>query len=243
MRLTPRGTLDDGRFMLTVETLTDPEGTFDVTVAHGRSDVPGVLFAVGGGGDPKRHAPLLEALAAKGHAVVAPHFTRIGPAVEEAHLLVRARRLTQALDAFVPGARRAVGIGHSIGATTLLALAGAVPWLGPGRPVAIEPLSRLSALALLAPTTGFFRAPGALQGVAVPLYVHAGSADAITPPSHAELLRDTLSDRVGVELHVTSGAGHFSFMHAPPPGTTEPLADRDAFLGGLVRDLQAFAAS
>jgi fermentation-respiration switch protein FrsA (DUF1100 family) len=241
--LTPWGALDDGRFMLTVETLTDPEGTFDVTVAHGRSDVPGVLFAVGGGGDPTRHAPLLGALAAKGHAVVAPHFTRIGPAVEEAHLLVRARRLTQALDAFVPGARRAVGIGHSIGATTLLALAGAVPWLGPGRPVAIEPLSRLYALALLAPTTGFFRGPGALDGVAGALYVHAGAADTITPPAHGELLRDALAGRARVELRVTEGAGHFSFMHTPPPGTIEPLADRDGFLAALVREVVAFAGA
>lgn len=241
--MTPRGALDHGRFMLTVETLTDPDGPFDVTVAAGRSDVPVVLFAVGGGGDPGRHAPLLEALAAKGHAVVAPHFVRIGPAVEEAHLLVRARRLTHALEAFVPGERRAVGVGHSIGATTLLALVGAVPWLGPGRPVAIEPLTRLSALALLAPTTGFFRAPGALDGVGVALYVHVGAADTITPPAHGELLRDALAGRARVELRVTEGAGHFSFMHTPPPGTTEPLADRDGFLAALVREVVAFAGA
>lgn len=243
MELTPRGALDDGRRMLTVETLTDADGPFDVTVAEGRRDVPVVLFAVGGGGDPGRHAPLLEALSEKGHAIVAPHFARIGPAVDEAHLRLRARRLTQALEAFVPGERRAVGVGHSIGATTLLALSGAVPWLGPGRPVAIEPLARLSALALLAPTTGFFRAPGALDGVAVALYVHAGTADTITPPVHAELLRDGLAGRASVELRVTEGAGHFSFMHAPPPGTLEPLADRDGFLAALEREVVAFAGA
>jgi len=45
-----------------------------------------------------------------------------------------------------------------------------------------------------------------------------------------------------VDLRVTEGAGQFSFMHAPPPGTVEPLVDRDGFLDGLVRDVVAFAA-
>jgi hypothetical protein len=43
---------------------------------------------------------------------------------------------------------------------------------------------------------------------------------------------------------VAEGAGHFSFMHAPPPGVREPLPDRARFLEALSRDLvRALAGS
>ena len=38
-----------------------------------------VLFAVGGGGDPERHRPLLDAVADRGARVIAPRFERLLP--------------------------------------------------------------------------------------------------------------------------------------------------------------------
>ena len=72
------------------------------------------------------------------------------------------------------------------------------------------------------------------------LSVWAGTNDAITPPPQASFLKSALGERVPVELHIIEGAGHFSFLHVPPPHTTEPLADRDAFLGALTRDVCEF---
>jgi hypothetical protein len=57
-----------------------------------------VLFAVGGGGNQERHLPLLEALAADGCQVIAPHFERFSvPTPTAAMLHPRARRLQQAI--------------------------------------------------------------------------------------------------------------------------------------------------
>jgi len=221
--------------------LQDGMASFDVTVLEAAQPSRVVLFAVGGGGDPGRHAPLLEALVARGCSVLAPHFERLAaPLLTDDLLLLRARRLKLALDAWAPPAVPVVGAGHSIGTAILLALAGAEVWMRPGQPLAIAADSRLERLALLAPATGFFRVPGALDAVRTPLLVWAATEDAITPPAQAQLLADALGGRVRVDLRIEAGAGHFSFLHLPPPQTTEPLADREAFLDRLTRDVCGF---
>jgi pimeloyl-ACP methyl ester carboxylesterase len=153
-------------------------------------------------------------------------------------LLVRGRRLRLALDSVARPDVPVVGVGHSLGATTLLALAGGDVWTRPGGPLPIARDGRLTRLALMAPATGFFEAPGALDSVRVPLLVRVGDEDVVTPPAQAELLKRVLGERV--DLRVAAGAGHFSFMHVPPPHVTEPLADREAFLSGLVSEVCAF---
>jgi len=55
-------------------TLTDGAESFAVTVLEAATPVRTVLFAVGAGGDPKRHLPLLTSLAERNCTVVAPHF-------------------------------------------------------------------------------------------------------------------------------------------------------------------------
>jgi pimeloyl-ACP methyl ester carboxylesterase len=134
-----------------------------------------------------------------------------------------------------------VGIGHSIGATMLLALAGGRVWMRADGPLDIPPEERLERLALMAPATGFFRAPGALDRVRARILVWAGARDTITPPSHAELLVHDIGARVAVDLRIVDGAGHFSFMHVPPPQTLEPLGDHDAFLAELTSEICRFA--
>ncbi len=214
-----------------IQTLQDGADSFKITVHEAARISPVVLFAVGAGGQPERHATLLSALAESGCTVVAPHFERLAsPVPREADLTLRARRLSLALDAFVQPGTTATGVGHSIGAATLVALAGAQMWLGPGRRVNIAPDNRLARLALLAPPTGFFQAPGALDAVRVPILAWAGSEDSITPPAQTEWLAHAMRDWQTVDVRVTDGAGHFSFMDLPPPQTTELLPNKQAFL-------------
>jgi predicted dienelactone hydrolase len=213
------------------QTLQDGAESFKVSLHETARNSPVVLFAVGAGGQPERHATLLDALAESGCTVVAPHFERLtSPVPGEADLTLRARRLSLALDAFIQPGTTAVGVGHSIGAATLVALAGAQMWLGPGRRVNIALDGRLTRLALLAPPTGFFRAPGALDAVRIPILAWTGSEDGITPPAQIEWLAHAMRDWQKVDVRLTSGAGHFSFMDLPPPQTTEPLPNKQAFL-------------
>lgn len=216
--------------MLT-QKLQDNGDSFEVSVSKAAAGAPVVLFSVGSGGQPQRLSTLLGALIECGCTVVAPHFERLAsttPTQEE--LVLRARRLTLALDAFVEPSARVVGVGHSIGAAILVAMAGAQLWLGPGRRVSIAPDGRLSRLALLAPPTGFFQAPAALDPVRLSVLAWVGSADSITPPSQTEWLAGAMRDWNVVDVRVTEGAGHFSFMDVPPPHTTEPLPNKQAFL-------------
>lgn len=213
------------------QTLQDSGDSFEVSVRKAATGSPVVLFSVGSGGHPDRLATLLDALAESGCTVVAPHFERLAsttPTQEE--LTLRARRLTLALDAFVKPSARVIGVGHSIGAAVLVAMAGAQLWLGPGRRVSIAPDRRLARLALLAPPTGFFQAPAALDAVRIPILAWVGSADSITPPTQTEWLARAMHDWNVVDVRITEGAGHFSFMDAPPPHTTEPLRNKQAFL-------------
>jgi len=221
--------------------LTDGAEAFDVTVLEAVGARRVVLFAVGGGGNPERHLPLLTALAEHGCRVVAPHFERLPSLqVREHDLLLRGRRLRLALDSVAGPAEWVAGVGHSIGTTMLLALAGAQIWMRPGSRLAIAPDPRLERLVLLAPATGFFQAPGALDAVRTPILAWAGSNDSITPPAQAEFLQHARGARVAVEVRLAEGAGHFSFMHAPPPQTTEPLANREAFLASLTSEVCRF---
>lgn len=221
--------------------LKDGAEPFDVTVLEAAEPSRVVLFAAGGGGNPERHLPLLMCLAEHGCTVVAPHFERlVSPTPTDSDLLLRARRLSIALDSFARPGLLVAGVGHSIGATMLLALAGGQVWMRSDHQLSISPDERIARLALLAPATGFFQAPGALDAVRTPLLAWAGTVDVITPPAQAEFLRHALGARVPVEVRIVEGAGHFSFMHAPPPQTTEPLPNRDAFLAELTAEVCRF---
>jgi predicted dienelactone hydrolase len=223
--------------------LTDQGVTFDVTLCEARKPACVVLFAVGSGGNPERHLPLLTSLAEQGCIVVAPHFERLAsPKPTEEELLLRARRLRQGLDFALHSDLPVVGIGHSIGATVLLGLAGGQLWMGPGQKLDLKTDERLTRLVLITPPTGFFQAPVALDDVRIPLQVWAGSSDVITPPAQAIFLEEALGNRVPVDLRIINGAGHFSFMNTLPPQITDSLADRDAFLVDFTVEIQRFIA-
>lgn len=221
--------------------LQDGAESFEVTVFETLRPSRVLLFAVGGGGNPERqHAPFLAALAARGCSVVAPHFERLPLVPSEEALQTRARRLRLALDAAVRPGVPVAGVGHSLGAMLLLALAGGQAWMREGCKLEIEPDPRIERLALLAPAAGYFQAPSALDAVRIPMLAWAAGADTITPRSQAEYLKQRLGDRAPVDLRVTEGAGHFSFLDTLPPGMTDPLPDREAFLAHLTSEVGAF---
>lgn len=225
------------------EVLQDGDESFNVSVHECDKNSPAVLFAVGSGGQPERYSTLLEEIVRSGYTVIAPHFDRlVSPYPKEEELTLRARRLTLALDAFSQPDATVVGVGHSIGAATLVALAGAQMWLGVGRQVSITPENRLLRLALLAPPTGFFQAPGALDALKVPILVWVGSEDNITPPSQSEWLAQAMSNSQTADLRITNGAGHFSFMDLAPPNTIEPLDNKLEFIQEYSSEVSKFLA-
>jgi pimeloyl-ACP methyl ester carboxylesterase len=214
--------------------LNDGVDSFEVTVLEAAKPSHVVLFSVGGGGNPERHLPLLTTLADHGCSVAAPHFGRLVSSIPtENDLLLRARRLRLALDHVMRPGLPAAGVGHSIGATMLLALVGAQAKTRAGQCVSITPDTRFDRLVLLAPAIDFFRAPGALDGVRLPILAWAGTKDEITPPAQTEFLNDVMEASAPVEMHIVEGAGHFTFMNNPPPQMTDAFPNRDAFLADL----------
>lgn len=229
--------------MLQTKTVADGDDSFEVTVFEHASASPVILFAAGAGGSPARHEPLLSALCERGCSVIAPRFDLlIAAQVTEAQLVVRARRLQLALDAFAANSARVVGVGHSIGAMLLLAMAGAQPWLGPERKLSIMPDERLEAVAMLAPAAGYFAAPGALDAVRARVSLWAGTRDGWAPPASLAFMERALSGRVAFELRVIEEADHFSFMNSRPPNSpVETMPDARAFHDELAQGIAEFA--
>ena len=221
--------------------LSDGADSFEVTVLEAAEPSHIVLFSVGAGGNPERHLPLLTTLADHGYSVAAPHFERLVSFIPtESDLLLRVRRLQLALDNVMRPGLPVAGVGHSIGATMLLALAGAQTWTRAGQRLFITPDKRFDRLVLLAPATDFFRVPGALDGVRLPILAWAGTKDEITPPAQAEFLNNVIEAPATVEVHIVEGAGHFTFMNDLPPQMTDPLPNRDAFLADLAATVCRF---
>lgn len=221
--------------------LNDDGISFEVTLLEPKDPSHIALFSVGSGGNPERHLPLLIKLSEAGCVVVAPHFDRLASAMPtEKDLLLRARRLLLAMKQVMHFDLPVIGIGHSIGATLVLALSGGQLWMGPGLQLPILRDEAIKGLVLMTPATGFFRAPKALDNVRVPILIWAGSNDLITPPAEAEFLRQNLENRAPVKLQVIEGAGHFSFMDILPPQVTDPIANREVFLARLAGDITHF---
>jgi predicted dienelactone hydrolase len=226
------------------ERLKDDAESFNVSVHLGDKNAPVVLFAVGSGGQPERYSTLLAALIDKGYTVIAPHFARLtSPFPTEEDLTMRARRLLLALHAFSQPNALVTGVGHSIGATLLIALAGGQLWLGPNYKVAMPVAANIQRIALLAPPTGFFQAPNALNNVTVPVLLWVGSKDNITPPAQSEWLAQSLPNSALVDLRITENAGHFSFMNLAPPKVIEPLHNKLGFIKSYTNTVANFVAT
>jgi pimeloyl-ACP methyl ester carboxylesterase len=199
-----------------------------------------VLFAAGAGGDPERYRPLLEHLAVHGCQVIAPYFERfVAREATTAELLARPSGLAEALQRWASEDASVVLVGHSIGGWAGLCLAGATPWGRDGKPLDVPREPRVGRLVLYAPAVGWFAAPGALDAVTAPMLVYAGEMDTVTPVEQANHLKSASAQ---VDLRVVPGAGHFSFMNTPPPGTVENEGfDRAQFLTDLAQATTEFA--
>jgi pimeloyl-ACP methyl ester carboxylesterase len=200
-----------------------------------------VLFAAGWGGNPSRHLPLLRSVAALGCRVIAPHFDRpasLIPTREE--LDRRVRRLRASAAEYVKADLPVAGMGHSLGTVALLALAGGEARTLAGDVVAAGSRIGFDRLALFAPPTDFFRHPGALQSVSVPIRIWVGARDSITPPAQAQFLKELPELQGRVELCLDQDAGHFSYMDELPPDIIDSHPDRSRFLAALANDVGQF---
>lgn len=191
-----------------------------------------VLFAAGASGDPERHRPLIDQLAGHGCRVVAPYFERLAAReASTAELLARPLGLVEALREWAPPDVPVMAVGHSIGGWAALCLAGATPWGRDGKPIDVPREPRVTRLALYAPAAAWFQAPGALDDVTAPMLVYAGELDVVTPVTQ---ILHLMTAPAQVDVRIVPGAGHFSFMNVPPPGTFENVAfDRGRFLEQL----------
>lgn len=219
-------------------------GHFDVTVLPAVDPSCAVLFAVGSGGNPDRHRELLTTLAGAGCMVVAPHFERIVTHDPEDSLMqLWARRLRLALAAVASPDLPVAGVGQSIGATLLLALAGGQAWTQARQRLPIESCPRLERLVLLSPPTEWFLAPGALDAVRTPILVWVGAKDDKTPVAQSQFLKETLEPRVAVDVRIVEDAGHFSFMNVLPPGVADTLPNREGFLADMAAEVARFVTN
>jgi len=221
--------------------LNDNESPFDLMLIESAKSFFIVLFSVGAGGNPERHLPLLKSLSEYGCTVVAPYFDRlVSPQPTSDALLLRARRLHHASEFVALLNLPIVGIGHSIGAAMLIALAGGQMWIDAKQKLDIKSLERLNRLVLLTPATGFFQAHGALNSVRIPIQVWLGTKDVITPPAQSNFLKQQLENSVPVDLRTIDGAGHFSFMNTLPPKVMDEFPNRKAFHIYLANEIQRF---
>lgn len=219
--------------------LRDGADRFAVSVFPASSPRKTALFAVGAGGNPHRHAGLLNALASQGCNVVAPHFERMTSHMAGAdELAQRSHRLRLALDYAAGMKQPLVAAGHSIGAAMLIGLAGGRIFLRNGQRLHCEMDERIKRMAVFAPAMDFFPTPGALDAVGIPIQVWGAALDTITPLSQAMFLKDALGPLA--DLRLIEGAGHFSFMNELPPQVVDPLAEREAFLLRLSSEVGKF---
>ena len=220
--------------------LINDNTTLDALLLKPINPTRAVLFAVGSGGNPERHYSFLHSLYENGCLVIAPYFERLKSTfASEEELRLRATFLKKALDAIEHMSLPIIGIGHSIGATLLLAMSGEEMWLKSGIQCQIEFDSRLNKLILFAPPTDFFRAPHALKAVSIPLQIWVGSIDLITPVKHVELIIEELPASL-LDIHVIEGAGHFSFMNDLPPNIIDTMPNRENFLLELSKVVTKF---
>ncbi|MBF4245014.1 hypothetical protein EA004_08150 [Vibrio anguillarum] len=225
--------------------LQDGDESFKVLVHEsGEKNSPVVLFSVGSGGMPERYSTLLNTLKKSGCTIVAPCFEQLTnhfPNKDE--LSLRARRLSFSLKACTQPPAKVIGVGHSIGAATLIALAGAEMQTRSREIVDILPDNRLMSLVILAAPTQFFYAPGSLDTVNIPIFAWVGSEDDITPSTQTEWLAQTIPDSKMVKVRVVEGVDHFSFMDQAPPHIAEPKIDKNKFLREYSEAISKFALS
>ncbi|MBB2180368.1 alpha/beta hydrolase family protein [Gluconacetobacter tumulicola] len=229
---------------------------------------PLVVLSHGNGGSPWVYRDLAMALASRGFVIAMPKHP--GNSLNDdalartlANLENRPRHVCLSIAAAFadpvvgPALRpeRVALIGHSLGTCTVLAAAGGQPWSGgrspddPPRRIAVTHDRRVHALVLLAPATGWFRAPGALSAVRCPILMRTAAEDDVTPPALADIVMQGVPDPALVDNRCVPGAGHFSFLSPFPanmarpdfsPSQDPPGFDRAGFQQVMADEISAF---
>jgi predicted dienelactone hydrolase len=230
---------------------------------------PLVVISHGTGGSHLLYRTVAGHLARHGYVVVMPEHPRnnrndnaLGGTA--AILVNRPRHVRVVMDwAFGPdgfdGCVQAGGvalIGHSLGGYTALALAGGVPTSFPNewpdrlvQPLTVTPDPRVQALVLLAPATPWFKDPGALRNVRVPVLMFTGEKDGDAPAWFGDIVARGLPDPGQLTHVIVPNAGHYSFLAPFPPRLVNPSFapsqdppgfDRAAFHERLSEDVLAF---
>ena len=223
--------------------LRDEAGSYDATVYNEGSSMRTVLFAAGRGGNPERHQGLLGARAAHGCTVIAPNFEMTEPVPTRADLVSRMRRAELAMNAFAHPDAPVVGIGHSIGTTMLLLLAGVEGWTKAREHMLFAGTIDFDKLLLLAPALDFFPSPRALSPIRARVGFWLGGEDRMVPLEKVMQLKDNARAEQQVDIFLDQQAGHFTFMDEPPPNVAEPHPERAAFLTGLSNHICWFATA
>ena len=141
----------------------------------------------------------------------------------------RVRRLEASAVEYFKADLPIVGIGHSIGAVTLLALGGGETQTPAGDTVMSGSKFKFDRLALFVPPTVFFQRAGALKSVRVPIRIWVGAKDWITPPAQAQFLKEVLSLQGPIDICLDEEAGHFSYMFELPSNITDSHPNRSNF--------------
>jgi hypothetical protein len=231
-------------FSESTQSIQSNEKQFTVSVLEAMQPSCVVVFAAGRGGSPVRHLPLLRVVAQYGCTIIAPHFemlTSLTPA--KAELDARIKMLEIVLRLYSHVHQTIVGIGHSIGATLLLTLAGGKGLTYSGHHIGPNSIWKFERLALLAPPVDFFMHPGALQSVDTQIYLRNGSKDTVTPPSKALLLKHMFEKQVQINFLLDEEAGHFSYMDELPPQIEDSQPNRKVFLVNLATDIAQYVTS
>lgn len=212
-----------------------------VKIIEARQSSCVIVFAAGRGGNPTRHLSLLRFVASQGYTVVAPYFDMLPSlTATKEELESRIEQLEIVLNYYLPTGQPIIGIGHSIGATLLLTLAGGTAITSSGDPIGSKSTWKFNQLVLMAPPVDFFLHPGALNMVDTQIYLRNGGKDTITPLSKALLLKEILEEQGQVKFMVDVEAGHFSYMNELPPQIEDSQPDREAFLLLLAKDIAQF---
>jgi len=195
-----------------------------------------LLFAPGAGGDPSRYERLLTSVNDAGFIVASPEHDLTETFSDEV-VQERVTALRAGLDDLGHEDLPVVAAGHSLGGCAALCLAGARPRNREGAAVDVATEPRVNRVVVLAPATGWFAGPDALDDLRVPVTAFVGSKDDVTPPSTAEVLRPAPA---GLDLRTCEGVGHFDFMWPLPSNKVPtPGLDHDEFYGRFTEDFIA----